>query len=390
MRRQRKLAYIDKLFKGCDILCLQESKLGSFDSSALKTHFPLHHIFYNNHRLNHAGTMVMVSQKYGRNFHMEELTLPPTTAGRVQAIRFSAKAYPTIAKAGFDLFNVYLPAGDKAKERLDLLTTIPPLKTPGHSFLCGDFNFTVEEQDTSNSDSSIRLKTTEFDRWEQLYICDRLRLKEVTQGTHTHFALMDDTSLSRSSRIDRIYTSLTDAELSVMKAMAEVNLTGTHTAAHAAKLSSFLGDDPSKGLKADFRRMHVSDHLPVTVRFFSLAPTKLAEAIREAWTGYKSGEGTSPFTALAGWKAAVKVAVQNHFASAKANRQAKNSNMKSLTAAVSLLRACSRSKQDRDHITSTRCFAHTPPSGHSLTPPPTGTSSLGWWRTSMAFSTPPP
>ena len=226
-RRQRKINYIDKLLKGCDILCLQEPKLGKYDSSALKTHFPHHHIFYNNYRLNHAGTMVLVNRKYGRNFHIEELTLPPSTEGRVQALRFSSKAHPRIAKAGFDLLNAYLPAGDKAKKRLDLLSTIPLLKTPGHLFLCGDFNFTVEGQDTSNANACIKLNTTEFDRWEKL--CDRLRIREVAQDTHTHFALMDDTSLSRSSRIDRIYTSLTDAELSVMTAMAEVNLTGTPT-----------------------------------------------------------------------------------------------------------------------------------------------------------------
>ena len=294
---------------------------------------------------------------------MEELTLPPDTTGRVQAIRFTSKAHPTIAKAGFDLFNVYLPAGDKAKKRLDLLTTLPPLLTPGHSFLCGDFNFTVEGQDTSNTDSSIKLNTAQFDRWEKLR--DRLRLREVEQETHTHFALMDDTTLSRSSRIDRIYTSLTDAELSVMTAIAEVNLAGAPTAASAAKLNSLLEDDPTSGLKADFRRLHVSDHLPVTVRFFSLSPTmrrsfnaptwlgektSIAEATRDAWAGYTSGDGTSPFTALADWKAAVKAAVQGYFATAKAAKQAKSSGIESLTAAVAMLRACSRNKQDRDHI----------------------------------------
>lgn len=363
MRRQRKLHYIDKLLKDCDILCLQEPKLGTFDSSALKTHFPHHHIFYNNLRLNHGGTMVLVSKRYGRNYLMEELTLPPSTAGRVQAIRFTAKAHLTIAKAGFDLFNAYLPAGDMAKKRLDLLSTLPHLNTPGHIFMCGDFNFTVGCQDTSNNDSSIRLTATEFDRWEKL--CDRLRLREVSQDTHTHFALMDDSSLSRSSRIDRIYTTLTDAELSTMTALAEVNLTGTPTIAHATKLNSLIGDDPTKGLKADFRRLHVSDHLPVSVRFFSLAPTKLrsfnapawlgkktsiAEAVREAWTGYQSGDGTSPFTALADWKAAVKAAVKNHFTAAKVTRQAQGSSIDSLTAAISLLRACSCNRQDRDHI----------------------------------------
>ena len=363
MRRQRKLNYLDKMLKGCDILCLQETKLGAFDSSALKAHFPHHHIFYNNHRLNHAGTMVMVSKGYGRNFHMKELTLPSHTKGRIQSIRFTSKAHPRIAKAGFDLSNVYLPAGDKAKERLDLLTSLPSLCTPGHAFLCGDFNFTTEGSDTSNNDASIKLNINEFDRWEKL--CDQLHLREVAQETHTHFALMDDTSLSRSSRIDRIYTSHTDAELSVLTATAEVNLTGTHTHAHAQKLNSLLEDDPTKSLKAAFRRLHVSDHLPVTVRFFSLSPSmrrsfnapawlgkkdSIAQATKDGWIGYKSGGNTSPFTALANWKAAVKAAVLGHFAMAKEAKQVKSCGIESLTAAISLLRACARNKQDRDHI----------------------------------------
>ena len=362
-RRQRKLNYIDKLLKDCDMLCLQEPRLGAFDSSALKTHFPHHLIYYNNYKLHHAGTMVLVSKKYARNFNIEELTLPAPTTGRIQAIRFTSKAHPTIAKAGFDLVNVYLPAGNKAKVRLDLLSTLPLLHTIGHIFLCGDFNFTVEGQDTSNTDSSIKLNITELDRWEKLR--DRLRLREVDQTTHTHFALMEDTSLSRSSRIDRIYTSHTDAELSVMTALAEVSLAGAPSAAYAAKLNSLLQDGPANGLKADFRRLHVSDHLPVTVRFFSLAPTtrrsfnaptwlgkktSIAEATRDAWAGYTSGGGISPFTALADWKAASKAAVKGHFATAKATKQAGSSSIESLTAAVAMLRACSRNKQDRDHI----------------------------------------
>ena len=64
-RRNRVLRVIGDLLGGCDILCLQETKLGRFDGTALKLEFPNHLIFHNNLGLHKGGTLIMVSRRYG-------------------------------------------------------------------------------------------------------------------------------------------------------------------------------------------------------------------------------------------------------------------------------------------------------------------------------------
>jgi ribonuclease HI/exonuclease III len=366
-RRQRKLNHIDRLLGSCDILCLQETNLGKHDSTALATHFKTHRPFHNNLSLGKAGTMVLVSTKVQRMYHIQPIPLPEAQDGRVQVIRFTSKAHPTIAEASFTLVNVYLPANGLNAGKIGHLSTLlrPHIKRrlKGRIFMCGDFNFITEAGDATNPHASIRLGKTDKVEWERVE--HGLGLREIKQDTHTHFALTQEVSHTRSSRIDRIYTSLTDAELSVIAASAEISFAGASNIEMADKMVNVLQDIQKPGLKATFRRLHVSDHLPVTLRFFPLAPSKkrafnapqhlgskesIAKCTKENWTGYSSGKGFCPFEAMANWKAATTGSVKEHFAEAKATKARRTDSMTRLTGAVALMRACTRPKQDAQHI----------------------------------------
>jgi exonuclease III len=370
-RRHRKINYLDRLLRDCDILCMQEPKLGANDKGALQVHFPHHHIYYNNDRLDHGGTMILVSHRYAKHYNIEELDTTAAPRGRLQALRFHSLTHPDISKASFDVFNTYLPADGNATAKLDILTLISPIHNMnhnssshrGHLFLSGDFNFTTDPNDTSNPNSTIRLRSRDLDRWAN--ITDQLGLREVEQSTHSHFALTNTTANTRSSRIDRQYNSLTDAELTVISCVAEISLAGAATSRGASLTSDFLQDDPSTGLKAAYKRTHVSDHLPITTRFYSLSPTSsrsfnapsylgddksLALHTKAHWTGYVSGGKVSPFAALADWKGATKASVITHFSESKGRKAKLQAGVAELTAAIALLRACTRGNQDTDHI----------------------------------------
>ena len=76
-RRKRKLKYITKLLERCDILCIQETHLGGrpLSFNRLARMFPGHSIYYNSYRLGHAGTLIMVANKFGHNYDITERAL---------------------------------------------------------------------------------------------------------------------------------------------------------------------------------------------------------------------------------------------------------------------------------------------------------------------------
>ena len=111
-RWQRVLRTLEALLSRCDILCLQEVKLGRYDQVALSNVFRSHKIYYNNLKLGRAGTMILVSAKFASCFDISETPLPARAQGRVQALFFKSKKFPNVPKASFNLINVYLTSGE--------------------------------------------------------------------------------------------------------------------------------------------------------------------------------------------------------------------------------------------------------------------------------------
>ena len=71
-RRNRALATISRLLTLCDILCLQETRLGANDKISLKTQYnDKYIIYYENDILGHGGALTMVSRKFTRDHGVE-------------------------------------------------------------------------------------------------------------------------------------------------------------------------------------------------------------------------------------------------------------------------------------------------------------------------------
>ena len=337
-RRLRVVKTIGALLSRTDILCLQETWLGAKDTTALKAYFPDCVFFYNNLRLGQGGTMIIAHRTLLKDFDISPLTLPPDAQGRVQAVRFDHRRLGTTTKASFTMVNVYLQAGNHARVRLAQLRTLHTLENRGHMFMCGDFNMTEAPEDTTSPTSSILLRNEELQDWHQ--ILARLNLREAHQDYHTHFFTARADSLCRSSRIDRFYHTLTDAEMELVGAHALVE--ETHST----------------------RRLSPSDHCPVSLRFLRprrqgsgppdipkwlAEETGFAEDVRRRW-GEHLDFIPNAFRRLEAWKRAAR---QTHRSFTKARRKRKEqllSDRSQLAIGLSVAKACAEEHQDQDFI----------------------------------------
>ena len=354
-RRARKLNFISKL-ASADILCLQETRLGALESSALKLHFPLHSVFYNNLSLGRAGTIVLVQRRFAALWNIEQVDIGPQAKGWVQVLHFTPRGEGAQVRRDFHLVNAYLPSGDQAHSRLSLLNKVTNFGRAGLLFLVGDLNMTEFVEDSSSGESSsILLKGPPKEAW--VHFLQETRLKEVHQPAHTHFFLPTDASLARSSRIDRIYTNLPDSVLLLANPVA-------HTPYAGPSPLSVTARDP-KGNKRSLKRLFVSDHVPVALSFYVLdrkvkrrfnapswlgAQAGIAETIKDHWVGFDPDSGVSPFQAIQDWKATVRQVVRTYFEDAGNQRQVYQDSLQKLTAATALLAECARVHQDRDRI----------------------------------------
>ena len=354
-RRTRKLNYVSRL-SHADILCLQEVQLGAKDTMGLDIYFPQHTIFYNNLRLGRAGTATLVRRRYAKDWDIAPLDIGEAARGWIQVLLFTPRGSGAHARRQFILVNAYLPSGGDVKRRLDLIGRIRELGRSNLLFLVGDLNMIDCVEDASSGDaSSILLQGAHRRYWDRLLADTKLR--EVHQPSHTHFFLHGDASLTRSSRIDRVYTNIPDGILLFANPVAHTPYAGP----------SPLVMDGQGQRAAHFRRLHVSDHVPVTLSFdvasqkvkrrFN-APSWLghhqgtAESIKDLWVGFDPDSGESPFQALQDWKAAVRHVVKAYFKGSKATQDAHRNAVQRLSAATSLLHACSRVRQDQDRIAS--------------------------------------
>jgi endonuclease/exonuclease/phosphatase family metal-dependent hydrolase len=219
VRHHSIVTIIRDLLSKCDILCLQETHLPTFDSTALHTAFPLHRIFYNNYREGRAGTMVLVSPSFHHHYHILPVGLHRAARGRVQVLRFTPVV--PLSHSPLRLINVYLSSGfSRQAEKRRQLRTLLPLTDDMHTIMLGDFNFTESPSDNPSSQSSLHLTGRTKADWDR--IVERLRLQEVFQPVHTHYHICSVLAKCRTSRIDRVYVSHSETDRTIITPTAYI------------------------------------------------------------------------------------------------------------------------------------------------------------------------
>ena len=169
-RRNRALATISRLLTLCDILCLQETRLGANDKISLKTHYnDKYIIYYENDILGHGGALTMVSRKFARDYHIEQILLGDAAKGRILPLVFQPKSNlsltpPLTPLPSLCVVNVYLTSGATPAVRHREFEALGRLDPASKIILCGDFNFVEVPSDAPSPTSNIIIKNDTYDK----------------------------------------------------------------------------------------------------------------------------------------------------------------------------------------------------------------------------------
>ena len=336
---------IGHLLRTTDILALQETHLGTHDRHTLKYNLPNHHIFYNNYKRRQRGTMLIISNKILKHYHYDsQYAKAKFTEGRIQTITFTPKN--TATHLPFRVINVYLQADSDATALETQLNYIHNLPRTRHTYILGDFNFTESPSDTSSPTSDILISGTNSTLWDK--VCAKHQLHEIRQSNHTHFFIAKTPNKCRSSRIDRIYTSFSPADLTLIALNAHtprlpINITNSYRTASS----------PTHTDTAMIKKLLFSDHMPVSLSPSSTRPSKRRGTNVPRWladtAGFKAAieanhgdlgvlTTSSPFLALDRWKAAVRKACKEYFRSQRDKQKLYTTTTAELSASIQLLR----------------------------------------------------
>ena len=252
-RRQRIKKTLTRLTH-YDFILLQETKLLTYDTSALRHILHNHKIFYNNNPDNlsgvppTAGTLVAVKHSVLINYDVtNQIVLP----GHCQTLHLSPikPDWPHISVTNLRLYT----GPDKSEVQSTQIHTIS--KSLDHPtslrYVAGDLNF------TSHTDESTNQLPDEPEAWSTLLA--KLSLTEIAQPDHTYFSSSPSSNKFISSKIDKVFISFPEPEWLIATPK-------THTT------DSILDDirdfKLSTSSDSTFASSSVNTHVPVCLNFF--------------------------------------------------------------------------------------------------------------------------
>ena len=237
----------------------------------------------NCHHNRAAGVLTMLSPRVMATYSIQKVTAiedHEDLKGRALQLHLIPKDKTSQAPNEARLLNLYLPAeGNKARAEFIqvLLDTLDP---SGFQVVAGDFNFVTDKgpepssSDLVNKWSKDKNLTQQLRRlWEKLVA--KLCLHEGPQTEDTYFHIVaGDPAASTTSKIDRIYTSHTQAELALLERVGHIahipfNLVG-----------SYVKDDHGVMRK----KGDCSDHAPVGALFIANAVKGKRKTRIQKWT----------------------------------------------------------------------------------------------------------
>ena len=356
-RHRYVLRSINTLLSDHLLLCLQETHLHPHDYVALKHNLPDHTIYYNNGTEPRAGTLIIVDNRLHTYFNIESTTLPHEHPGYMQGLTLTPRRHHNEGGTSkpLQLFNLYLPNDHKLKRPIfKTLLSFPKPNPDITTILVGDLNFVDHPEDCSPPSHNLALDHHTHDIWTK--VLKKYHLHEEAQPTHTHYFITNDILSTRTSRIDKIFTSYSTAEEAII-----------HPATYIPHLNQNKTQDYQRLLDASTPNTPLSnplppssDHLPVGLRFapppsraalaasktrHPYAPKWLADApgahptILQLWAK-RGGNIGNPYTALQRWKEAVHAHTRAYYKEIQHQKQLATAHPTTLSAAIRLYQSC--------------------------------------------------
>jgi hypothetical protein len=217
-------------------------------------------VYYSNLHRGAAGVAIAVRKEILSEFSVSVVPLEDCLRGYVLGLSFTPL---TPTSTAFCVFNCYLDSGGfpaKTKQ-LQALLKVP---APAYSYFAGDWNFSLTEEDSSAVDF-IHPPANFLGIWSDFV--DHFSLKEVGQPLHTYYHICSRLEDSCTRRLDRVYLSHSEMDLSLTPVQASYASTphnilkkvvGTPSSFSVGELHQLWskGGDPP-----------VSDHIPISIRF---------------------------------------------------------------------------------------------------------------------------
>ena len=282
-RRRRVIQRIRQMLSRRDVGLIQETQLGRHDDFTLGKEFPEFDIYRSNHELHSAGVLTFVRKTFATRYVVEVVPSGEASRGRVLVLSFRSKAFPGDNRAHFDLANVYFSSGQRdmvgKAAQIDALNCMNPAV---RSVIGGDFNFVENSADCSGSFSSACLTGEAQLAWTTLK--EKYSLRDIAQEAHTRFGR--GAKRPSSSRLDRFYTSTSEAEASIVAQHTYPVPIGSFWCRDQASLHARLSEGELVPLI-----LGLSDHIPLALDMVPKKAGRHGEPDTPAWAENVEGFG---------------------------------------------------------------------------------------------------
>ena len=242
-RHRRIVACLQNLSKRADIICLQETGLARNEAHALSSSLPNCKISLSSCRMGVGGVAVVDCPSLCSRFSVNNLPLSPSVEGHALVRTYHPKD-PLAGYSAFQVINVYFFTGERKEARqTELIHELIKIDNKLPTFLCGDFNFTLRNEDsTSNEHPSLEFRNL----WD--HFLNYFSLMEVDSDEHTFYRFTS--AATHSARLDRFYIP---SSLLLSPIVMPVVSTTLHTVLYSKPPT----------------RTSFTDHLPLSLSFSS-------------------------------------------------------------------------------------------------------------------------
>ena len=357
-RHSRVLRSMRRLLKGRDYGLFQETWLGPNEATALKKEFPGWTLFYSNLDRKHGGLLTMVRRTVDSKYTITQLDLPVEAKGRVLALHLRSKIAPDEPRAHINIVNVYFSTGQSdMRGKAGQIGALAHLDNTAHTVVGGDFNFVEDQADCTGALGNCCLTSPALDVWTKEVA--RLRLRDVAQDSHTRFRV--NATNPASSRLDRFYTSISDAELALLRQKTFPVFAGaTQSRCHATLHDRLVSGRATPLVNS------LSDHLPLGLDLGPAPPKTHGVPDVPAWVAKVPGFAEAVISAFGSvcrqvncyeeldrWKAAVRSVFKQMTKSTKGLADSYGGQVARLSKAVGLFHLSTRGSPDHLRIAGT-------------------------------------
>ena len=207
------LKNISHLKKHSDIVLIQETHFLLLEENAFNDEL---WTTYHSNGDGHKGVVIIIRRALLLYYIVKEIKLDVSLQGHVLALHFAPK--DPHGDSPFTIINCYLYTGTnrgdhfKVKgEQLKHLNAIPVTK---HLFMGGDFNFLEGRCDTTST-TEYHTHPEKFDTvWRKFK--KKYNLTQIHSDSHTFYKICSSADKSHSSRLDRIYTTFSEADVEMI------------------------------------------------------------------------------------------------------------------------------------------------------------------------------